>query len=150
MEPSPAKKQKIDLRQLTPEDSDAMRKLMGNMEKHLKAKNQTLGELQMELRDVKEVVKRNPSLRIFVQRICVKFPLNQIKEKFAVFGRILDAEENPEPGLGRSVYITYFTRDAVLSALNVSFFLFYFFLLLNLMFFLNFSPLSRSSSTERL
>jgi hypothetical protein len=39
MEPSPAKKQKIDLRQLTPEDSDAMRKLMGNMEKHLKAKS---------------------------------------------------------------------------------------------------------------
>jgi hypothetical protein len=64
MEPSPAKKQKIDLRQLTPEDSDAMRKLMGNMEKHLKVKNQTLGELQMELRDVKEMVKRDPSLRI--------------------------------------------------------------------------------------
>jgi hypothetical protein len=30
----------------------------------------------------------------------------------------LDAEENPQPGLGRSVYITYFTRDAVLNALN--------------------------------
>jgi hypothetical protein len=54
IEPSPAKKQKIDLRQLTPEDSDAMRKLMGNMEKHLKAKNQTLGELQMELRNEKK------------------------------------------------------------------------------------------------
>jgi hypothetical protein len=118
MEPSPANKQKIDLLKLTPEDSDAMRKLMGNMEKHLKVKNQTLGELQMELRDVKEVVKRDPSLLIFVQRICVKFPLDQIKEKFAVFGRILDAEENPQPGFDRSVYKTYFTRDAILKALN--------------------------------
>jgi hypothetical protein len=33
----------------------------------------------MELRDVKEMVKLDHSLRIFVQRICVKFPLDQIK-----------------------------------------------------------------------
>ena len=79
MEPSPAKKPKFDLRQLTPEDSKAMRKFSGNMEKLLKAKNQTLGEVQMELRDVKEVVKRDPSLRILVQRICVNYPLDQIK-----------------------------------------------------------------------
>ena len=44
--------------------------------------------------------------------------MDQIKENFAVFGRILDAEENPQPGLGRSVYKTYFTRDAILKALN--------------------------------
>jgi hypothetical protein len=56
-----------------------MRKLMGNMEKHLKAKNQTLGELQMELRDVKEVVTRGSFPSDFVQRIFVKFPLDQIK-----------------------------------------------------------------------
>lgn len=55
-----------------------MRKLVGNIEKHLKAKNQTLRELEMELRDVKEVVKRDPSLRIFVQIIEINFPLDQI------------------------------------------------------------------------
>ena len=79
MEPSPAKKPKFDLRQLTPEDGEAIRKFMGNLVKLLKAKNQTLGEVPMELRDVKEVVKRDPSLRIFVQRICVNYPLDQIK-----------------------------------------------------------------------
>ena len=118
MEPYPAKKPKFDPRQLAPEDGEAIRKLMGILEKLLKAKNQALCEVQKELRDVKEVVKRDPSLRIFVQRICVNYPLDQIKAKFAVFGRILDAGENPDPGLGRSVFITYFTREAVLNALN--------------------------------
>jgi hypothetical protein len=79
MEPSPAKKPKFDPRQLTPEDGEAIRKLMGNLEKLLKSKNQALCEVQKELRDVKEVVKRDPSLRIFVHRICVNYPLDQIK-----------------------------------------------------------------------
>jgi hypothetical protein len=48
----------------------------------------------------------------------MNIPFEAIKEKFAVFGKVMDVEENLNAGLSRSVFITYFTREAVLSALN--------------------------------
>ncbi len=68
MEPSPAKKPKPDLRQLTQDDSEVIRKLVASVEKHFKLKNQLHREVEMELRQVKKVVKRDPSLQIFVQQ----------------------------------------------------------------------------------
>ncbi|EFX81229.1 hypothetical protein DAPPUDRAFT_102703 [Daphnia pulex] len=55
-----------------------------------------------------------------IKRIGMNVSLEAIK--FAVFGKVMDVEENLNAGLSRSVFITYFTRDAVRSALNVSFF----------------------------
>jgi hypothetical protein len=48
----------------------------------------------------------------------------------------MDVEENLNAGLSRSGFLTYFTREAVRSALNVSFYFILFFIVL---FFFNFS-----------
>jgi hypothetical protein len=41
-------------------------------------------------------------------------PLEVIKDKFSFFGRIMDIEENPRAsGIKRSVFITFFEREAV-------------------------------------
>jgi hypothetical protein len=54
----------------------------------------------------------------------------------------MDVEENLNAGLSRSGFLTYFTREAVRSALNVSFFLFFYFLLFYFFFIFHFSILS--------
>ena len=76
---SPDKKSKQDLRQLTQDDSDLMQKLMASFEKHLKMINQLQWGIENELEQVKEVVKRDPALRIFVKRIGMNIPLDTIK-----------------------------------------------------------------------
>jgi hypothetical protein len=53
MEPSPAKKPKPDLRQLTQDDWELIRKLVASVEKHFKLKNQLQREVEMELCQVK-------------------------------------------------------------------------------------------------
>jgi hypothetical protein len=73
---SPDKKYKQELRQLTQDDSDLMRKLMASFEKHLKMINQLQWGIENELKQVKEVVKRDPALRIFVKRIGMNIPLD--------------------------------------------------------------------------
>ncbi|EFX75593.1 hypothetical protein DAPPUDRAFT_107815 [Daphnia pulex] len=45
-------------------------------------------------------------------------PLELIKEKFSVFGRIMDIEENPRAGINISLFITFFDREAVQMALT--------------------------------
>jgi hypothetical protein len=76
---SPDKKYKQELRQLTQDDSDLMRKLMASFEKHLKMINQLQWGIENELKQVKEVLKRDPALRIFVKRIGMNIPLDTIK-----------------------------------------------------------------------
>jgi hypothetical protein len=44
MDPSPSKRAKQDFRQLTKEDGACMRKLISQVKKHLKLKNQQLPE----------------------------------------------------------------------------------------------------------
>ena len=41
-----------------------------------------------------------------------------------MFGNVLDVEENVRPGLSRSVFVTFYEREAVARALNEIFFLF--------------------------
>jgi hypothetical protein len=41
---------------------------MFGWEKHLKTKNQTLSAVELELKNVTEVVRRDPTLRVFVKR----------------------------------------------------------------------------------
>ena len=60
-EPSP-KKAKQDPRNSTKEDADAIRKLMAAFEKHIKLKNHSQTQVEQELKMVKEVVKRDPTL----------------------------------------------------------------------------------------
>jgi hypothetical protein len=52
MESFPAKKAKQNLRQLTHDDSDVIRKLKTAFEKHLKLKNQLQREVEKELKKV--------------------------------------------------------------------------------------------------
>jgi hypothetical protein len=73
---------KIDLRHLTYEDTKVIRKLTAAFEKHLRVKNQQKRDVEEELKTVKEVVKRYPSLRIFVKRIGMNIPLEAIKVIF--------------------------------------------------------------------
>jgi hypothetical protein len=49
------------------------------MEKHLKSKNQSQEAVELELKMVKEVVRRDPTLRVSVKRIAIYFPLELIK-----------------------------------------------------------------------
>ena len=121
MEPSPAKKPKQDLCQLSTDDWDVLRKLMGYSfckvsttfppqkcnprrrksnrtwdiwhrktlkpsvkwclfgKKHLKTKNQTLSAVELKLKNVTEVVRRDPTLRVFVKRIAMSVSLDSIK-----------------------------------------------------------------------
>lgn len=69
--------------------------------------------MEEELKSVKAVVKRDASYRIFVKRIAMHIPLEVIKDKFSLFGRIMDIEKNPRAGINRSVFITFFEREAV-------------------------------------
>lgn len=73
---------RIDLRHVTYEDTEVIRKLTAAFEKHLRVKNQQKRDVEEELKTVKEVVKRYPSLRIFVKRIGMNIPLEAIKVIF--------------------------------------------------------------------
>jgi hypothetical protein len=63
---------------LAPEDAEAIRKLTTAFEKHLRVKAQQKKEVEEELREVKDVVKRDPTLRIFVKRIGLNVPMAAI------------------------------------------------------------------------
>jgi hypothetical protein len=58
MEPSP-KKFKADNRYLNQEDAEVIRKLSAAFEKHLRLKNLQKREVEEELRQVKEIVKKD-------------------------------------------------------------------------------------------
>jgi RNA recognition motif-containing protein len=117
MEPSP-KRNKTDARQLAPEDAEAIRKITTAFEKHLRLKQQQKKEVEDELRAVKDVVKRDPTLRIFVKRIGLNVPMEAIMDVFERFGKVLDVEENVNPGLNRSVFVTFYHQDSVHRALT--------------------------------
>ena len=139
------------MRHLTPEDAEAIRKVMFGWKKHLKTKNQTLSAVELELKNVTEVVRRDPTLRVFVKRIAMSVSLDSIKviyfylilaffifnSKFFYLGQIqhvremLDVEENVTPGLSRSEFVTYYEREAVARALNVILFIFVIFYFFN-------------------
>lgn len=77
MEPSP-KRNKTDARQLSPEDAEVIRKLTTAFENHLRVKAQQKKDVEEELRAVKEVVKRDPTLHIFVKKIGLNVPMEAI------------------------------------------------------------------------
>ncbi len=77
MEPSLAKKAKQDLRHLTQDDLDVIRKLLAAFEKHLHR------EVEAELGRVKDVV--NPTFRIFVNGIGISVSLDIIKVILILF-----------------------------------------------------------------
>jgi hypothetical protein len=81
MEPSP-KRTKTDMRTLSNEDLDSIRKMTLAFEKTLRLKNQQNMEIEEELKAVKAVLKRDPSYRIFVKRIAMNVPLELIKVNF--------------------------------------------------------------------
>ncbi|EFX81281.1 hypothetical protein DAPPUDRAFT_102629 [Daphnia pulex] len=99
-------------------DLEVIKKFIAAFEKHLRLKNLQKKEVEDELRQVKEVVEWDPTVRLFVKRIGMSVPLEAIKEKFGVFGRVMEVDENMNAGLSRSVTITFFARDAVVAALN--------------------------------
>jgi hypothetical protein len=78
MEPSP-KKFKSDNRYLNQEDLEVIKKLTAAFEKHLRLKNLQKKEVEEKLRQVKEVVKKDPTLRLFVKRIGMSVPLEAIR-----------------------------------------------------------------------
>lgn len=82
MEPSPKRNRMADVRQLAPEDAEVIRKLTTAFEKHLRVKAQQKNEVEDELREVKDVVKRDPTLRIFVKRIVLNVPMAAIMVMF--------------------------------------------------------------------
>ncbi len=83
MEPSP-KKQKFDHRSSMPiEDQEVIKKAVSQIsaafEKHLRLKNFQKKEVDDELKELKELVKKDPSLRLFVKKIGLSVPLEAIK-----------------------------------------------------------------------
>jgi adenylyl- and sulfurtransferase ThiI len=78
MEPSPKRSKSGDARQLPPEDAEAIRKLITAFEKHLRLKAQQKKDVEQELQEVKDVVKRDPTLKIFVKRIGLNVPMESI------------------------------------------------------------------------
>ncbi len=70
---------------LTEEDGEAIRKVMAGLEKHLKSKNQSQAAVDFELKKVKEVVRHDPTLRIFVKRIVISVSLELIKVILILF-----------------------------------------------------------------
>jgi hypothetical protein len=72
MEPSP-KKPKQDPRNLTQNDAEVIRKLMAGLEKYMRLKNQAKAQVEQELKEVKDVVKDDHTLRIFVKRMVFLF-----------------------------------------------------------------------------
>jgi hypothetical protein len=84
-QPSP-KKQKLDSRlasSLTIEDQEVLKKAAAHVtvafEKHLRLKNFQKSQVDGELKELKEVVKKDPTLRLFVKRIALSVPLEAIK-----------------------------------------------------------------------
>ena len=55
---------------------------MNQLEKYLKVKNQHLREIEEEISKVKEVAKREPSLRICVKRVGLTVSIDTIKVTF--------------------------------------------------------------------
>ncbi|EFX68815.1 hypothetical protein DAPPUDRAFT_114239 [Daphnia pulex] len=119
MEPSPKKQKSFDPRVLTKEDQELERKVMATIEKHLRTKNIQKHAVDDEVKALKEIIKRDASLRLYVKNIGVGVPLETIQEKFSVFGKVLEVGENPNPGLIRSVTITFYSKDSVVAAINM-------------------------------
>jgi hypothetical protein len=61
------------------EDREVIRKITAAFEEHLQLKNLQMKDVEDEVKQVKEVVKRDPSLRLFVKRIGMSVPLEAIK-----------------------------------------------------------------------
>jgi hypothetical protein len=61
------------------EDMEVIRKITAAFEEHLQLKNLQMKDVEDEVKQVKEVVKRDPSLRLFVKRIGMSVPLEAIK-----------------------------------------------------------------------
>jgi hypothetical protein len=72
MEPSP-KKPKQDPRNLTQNHAEVIRKLMAGLEKYMRLKNQAKAQVEQELKEVKDVVKDDPTHRTFVKRMVFLF-----------------------------------------------------------------------------
>jgi hypothetical protein len=64
---------------LTKEDQEVIRKITAALEKHLRLKNLQKKDVEDELKELKEVVKRDTSLRLYVKNIGVGVPLEAIK-----------------------------------------------------------------------
>jgi hypothetical protein len=78
MEPSPKKPSRICA--TSPRrTADVICKLMAALKKHLKIKDQLEAQVEQELQKVKDVAKRDPTLRIFVKRIGIFVLLEVIK-----------------------------------------------------------------------
>jgi hypothetical protein len=58
----------------------------------LRIKAQQKKEVEDELRAVKDVLKRDPTLRIFVKRIGLNVPMEAIMDVFERFGKVLEVE----------------------------------------------------------
>jgi hypothetical protein len=58
---------------------EVIKKLTAAFEKHLRLKNLQNKEVEEELRQVEEVVKKDPTLRLFVKRIGMSVPLGAIR-----------------------------------------------------------------------
>jgi hypothetical protein len=56
---------------LTQDGAEAIRKFNGALEKHLKSKNQSQAAVELELKMFKEVVRRDPTLRILVKKMVI-------------------------------------------------------------------------------
>jgi hypothetical protein len=93
MEPSP-KKQEPPPRYLNQdledqEDQEVIREITSEItsafEEHLQLKNLQMKDVEDELKQVKEVFKQDPSLRVFVKPIGMNVPLEAIKVIFNFF-----------------------------------------------------------------
>ncbi len=58
---------------------------MAALEKHLKSKNQSQAAVELELKMVKEVVRRDPTLRILVKKMVISVSLELIKVILILF-----------------------------------------------------------------
>lgn len=83
MEPSPKKQKFVHRSSMPIEDQEVIKKAVSQLtaafEKHLRLKNFQKKEVDDELKELKEVVKRDSSLRLFVKRIGLSVPLEAIK-----------------------------------------------------------------------
>jgi hypothetical protein len=70
---------------LTQDGAEAIRKFMAALEKHLKSKNQSQAAVELELKMVKEVVRRDPTLRILVKKMVISVSLELIKVILILF-----------------------------------------------------------------
>jgi hypothetical protein len=79
MEPSPKKQKSFDPRVLTKDDQELERKVMTTIEKHLRTKNIQKNAVDDEVKALKEIIKRDASLRWYVKNIGVGVPLETIQ-----------------------------------------------------------------------